>query len=69
MACDASNEEALPIIDPAIKYCDRAPSFSAFFVEKGGKSCHCLRAGSRSRKRCLFGVPVTWRAPGGVPIL
>jgi hypothetical protein len=26
-------------IDPAMEYCDRAPSFSALLAEKGGKVC------------------------------
>jgi hypothetical protein len=34
------------MIDPATKYCCRAPSFSALFAEKGGILSHCLFAES-----------------------
>jgi hypothetical protein len=33
-------------IDSATKYCQGAPSISAFFAEMGGNRCHCFLAGS-----------------------
>jgi hypothetical protein len=44
--------EAQPI-DSATKYCQGAPSISAFFAEMGGNRCHCFLAGSISRSRSM----------------